>query len=430
MEVLVKLLLNIFDLTVFAYYFNTYKKTKRIPLLVMVLTVVTLTGLWTFINMQQKPMWNLAGLLFSLILISFLYESRMISRLVMIAAFVGVGFLLEPFGGVLLKIMRTRSPMPGSTLLYFVSVLLSFVRANIIYWMCKVGGSKKLHITTLPKEIIGVLILIPVIVIINCCFVIEIAIDAGHFSSMVICICLIISMVLTFYFMLYMMERFSYLTQKKHEHELYLEELDYKEEYYNEVEKQNEYVKNLKHNMKNQLSELLYLVEQNNVDKLKKRLYEVNEGLEMVDSNIYCENPKVNSVLRIKLGMAKAENIRTDISVRIPKKMKMENGDIGVLYGNLLDNAIEACRKLPAEERYIRLDSKYSEGMLLLIVENSKTVEENPTLHTTKRNKELHGRGISSVRMVIEKYSGTLNFEDKGNLFEASAILYHIKAEQ
>lgn len=247
---------------------------------------------------------------------------------------------------------------------------------------------------------------------------------------MVICICLIISMVLTFYFMLYMMERFSYLTQKKHEHELYLEELDYKEEYYNEVEKQNEYVKNLKHNMKNQLSELLYLVEQNNVEKLKKRLYEVNEGLEMVDSNIYCENPKVNSVLRIKLGMAKAENIRTEISVRIPKKMKMENGDIGVLYGNLLDNAIEACRKLPAEERYIRLDSKYSEGMLLLIVENSKTVEENPTLHTTKRNKELHGRGISSVRMVIEKYSGTLNFEDKGNLFEASAILYHIKAEQ
>lgn len=63
-------------------------------------------------------------------------------------------------------------------------------------------------------------------------------------------------------------------------------------------------------------------------------------------------------------------------------------------------------------------------------MENSKTVEENPTLHTTKRNKELHGRGISSVRMVIEKYSGTLNFEDKGNLFEASAILYHIKAEQ
>ena len=94
MEVLVKLLLNIFDLTVFAYYFNTYKKTKRIPLLVMVLTVVTLAGLWTFINMQQKPMWNLAGLLFSFDLISFLYESRMISRLVMIAAFVGVGFFI------------------------------------------------------------------------------------------------------------------------------------------------------------------------------------------------------------------------------------------------------------------------------------------------------------------------------------------------
>ena len=65
MEVLVKLLLNIFDLTVFAYYFNTYKENKAYSVYWIIgLTVVTLAGLWTFINMQQKPMWNLAGLLF------------------------------------------------------------------------------------------------------------------------------------------------------------------------------------------------------------------------------------------------------------------------------------------------------------------------------------------------------------------------------
>ena len=93
------------------------------------------------------------------------------------------------------------------------------------------------------------------------------------------CISIIISIVLTYYFMLYMMERFNYLAKKKHEDEMYRKEMYYKEQYYSEVDRRHEYVHNLKHDMKNKLIELHYLV---------------------------------------------------------------EHGDIGVLYGNLLDNAIEA----------------------------------------------------------------------------------------
>ena len=98
-----------------------------------------------------------------------------------------------------------------------------------------------------------------------------------------------------------------------------------------------------------------------------------------------------------------------------------------VLYGNLLDNAIEACRKVPEGKRFIRLENKYQSGKLLLVITNSKTIEKNENLKTTKKDSYSHGRGILSVQRVADKYNGTAGFTDKGEVFEASVILYGIE---
>ena len=64
------------------------------------------------------------------------------------------------------------------------------------------------------------------------------------------CASIVISIVLTDYFMLYMMERFNYLVQKQYEDAMYKEEMHYKDIYYEEAEKQNKEVQKLKHDMK------------------------------------------------------------------------------------------------------------------------------------------------------------------------------------
>lgn len=70
------------------------------------------------------------------------------------------------------------------------------------------------------------------------------------------CASIVISLVLTDYFMLYMMERFNYLVQKQYEDAMYREEMHYKDIYYEEAEKQNKEVQKLKHDMKHKLHEL------------------------------------------------------------------------------------------------------------------------------------------------------------------------------
>lgn len=142
------------------------------------------------------------------------------------------------------------------------------------------------------------------------------------------------------------------------------------------------------------------MLENRDIYGLNRQLTVLCRELEAIDNQIYCENPIVNSVLRIKFGIAKVEQIQTDISIRIPKKMQLDYGDIGVLYGNLLDNAIEACRKLEIETRFIQLDNKYVDGKLLLVIRNSKISEKNDSLETTKEERDMHGRGIHSVRKV------------------------------
>lgn len=311
-----------------------------------------------------------------------------------------------------------------------VAALCNFIRGNVLYLLSKLLSKKGMRLSRIPKEIADVIIMVFAFAVLNCCFIIVLSLESGSVKSLVICISAIVSIVLTYYFMLYMMERFNYLVEKKHEDELYWEEMYYKEIYYSEVEKRNEEVQNLRHDMKNKLFELHYLLEKGDMETLSEQIGLFCGELEQIDEGSYCANPVADSVLRIKLGGVKAERIKVETHIRIPRRMQLEYGDIGVLYGNLLDNAIEACRKVPVEQRFIRLENKYLSGKLLLVIVNSKTGEKNENLATTKQDDYYHGRGIQSVRRVVEKYNGTVSFTDQGVVFEVSVMLYGIEARQ
>ncbi|MGN0432488.1 MAG: GHKL domain-containing protein, partial [Lachnospiraceae bacterium] len=108
-------------------------------------------------------------------------------------------------------------------------------------------------------------------------------------------------------------------------------------------------------------------------------------------------------------------------------KISVETGDMGVLYGNLLDNAIEANNAVELQKRHITVETRYQEGKLLLKIVNSKLPKKNPTFVTSKVDKWKHGRGIHSVRKVAEKYGGNLILHDNGEEFEAILLLTDIE---
>lgn len=189
-------------------------------------------------------------------------------------------------------------------------------------------------------------------------------------------------------------------------------------------------VQKLKHDMKHKLHELYHLLENSDGHELSEKIGAMCIEFEQIDEKQYSDNPIVDSVLRIKFGRAKARGIKVETSIRIPKKMQLDHGDIGVLYGNLVDNAVEACSKVPEEQRFVKIENKYQSGILLLVITNSKTGKKNKSLKTTKKDNIRHGHGVQSVRKVVEKYNGTVSFTDKGDIFEVSAMLYGIEVKE
>lgn len=123
-------------------------------------------------------------------------------------------------------------------------------------------------------------------------------------------------------------------------------------------------------------------------------------------------------------------HVSTVMGILYPKQMQLDHGDIGVLYGNLVDNAVEACSKVPEGQRFVKIENKYQSGILLLVITNSKTGKKNKSLKTTKKDNIRHGHGVQSVRKVVEKYNGTVSFTDKGDIFEVSAMLYGIEVKE
>ena len=108
------------------------------------------------------------------------------------------------------------------------------------------------------------------------------------------------------------------------------------------------------------------------------------------------------------------------VTTLLPQRVSVDIGDMGVLYGNLLDNAIEAAMAVEQEKRYVHVESKFQEGRLLLSIKNSKPSGTSSCQQTSKKDKIKHGRGIRSVRKVAEKYGGELILKDQGDILRQS----------
>lgn len=63
-----------------------------------------------------------------------------------------------------------------------------------------------------------------------------------------------------------------------------------------------------------------------------------------------------DAILNSKLSLMREYQIRTEVTAHVPTQLKITDTELCVLLGNLLDNAIEACQKVAAEdERFIKI---------------------------------------------------------------------------
>lgn len=138
---------------------------------------------------------------------------------------------------------------------------------------------------------------------------------------------------------------------------------------------------------------------------------------EKINKIDYCSNKVIDAILYNKLLLAKSNNIEINVQVLVPEYINIKPIDLMSVYANLLDNAIEACLKLPQSQRFIKVDSQVKANYLIVKVVNSKLKEIVVDIKSGKSTKleEGHGLGLQIIKNACESNEGSLIIEDHGD---------------
>ncbi|MCH5162320.1 MAG: sensor histidine kinase [Clostridiales bacterium] len=146
---------------------------------------------------------------------------------------------------------------------------------------------------------------------------------------------------------------------------------------------------------------------------------EIRDMIDIYDSAYSTENEALNVVLMEKSLICKHMNINLSVIADGAKLGFMRETDIYALFGNILDNAIEAVCKLDGG-RSIGLNIKTANSFLIINAFNEfqgdlKMASGLP--QTTKKDARHHGYGLKSVRYIVDKYNGEMTISTKDSIF-------------
>lgn len=191
--------------------------------------------------------------------------------------------------------------------------------------------------------------------------------------------------------------------------------------YYESLTDTLEQVRILQHDYKHQLAVLSQLAHdggrrQEALDYLDS----IAQHYEGIEAEHYAANPVLDALLAHYAGRIKAAGVTFDAQVAMPAQTPVDNYDLCVVLGNLLDNALRAAAALPAGQGRVKLTVRWKEPQLALRVENTCGAASGERAATAGVHS---GTGTRSVRAVADKYGGVYESERSENCFTAYVLL-------
>lgn len=179
-----------------------------------------------------------------------------------------------------------------------------------------------------------------------------------------------------------------------------------------------------KHDVRHHIAVMKEYLNNGEYDSLGDYLNKYGQSLPDDSLVRFCENTAANAVLLYFAQQVK--NCGTDYIAKtdIPKKIGISETDISVLLGNLIENALEACRSETGDDKKIIIRADTSGGSLCVTVDNTFTgslrYDSNGGFISAKHGGS--GLGTRSVKSIAAKYGGICRFEAKNGMFYASIL--------
>ncbi len=155
------------------------------------------------------------------------------------------------------------------------------------------------------------------------------------------------------------------------------------------------------------------------------RIKDINRLINIYDTTVKTSNETLNVILSEKSLTCSKWGINFSCIVNGNLISFMDEEDIYSLFGNIVDNAIDAVKNLSEDKRIINLKIK-SVGNMVSISEsnylNDKLIMKDGLPKSNKNDPIHHGYGMKSIQSVTEKYKGTMEISTDNNKFTITLL--------
>lgn len=217
-----------------------------------------------------------------------------------------------------------------------------------------------------------------------------------------------------------------YQQRVKHQEECMQLELEHFRQYMCAQEE----TRRFRHDIRNNLLCMNEMVASGDKENLQQYLKDLLEITDTLSFKYVSGDELLDSILNSKAPYMEQQNIRFELDGVVAGGLPWKPADICSVFANAMDNAIEACEKLPPENRHISMRIKSTPQFWLITLENSvagvvntKRLFQKNSGYTSKADTENHGIGTYNMKQTVESYGAIIKAECTEQLFTLEIMI-------
>lgn len=231
-----------------------------------------------------------------------------------------------------------------------------------------------------------------------------------------------LTMIFSFVFMIHFLysKNIFHLREQEQKDKMQIAQLNQQYSYYRDKFKTEERIRSIYHDMKNHL---LVLEGSYGTDMTRQMAESLHSRITDYENYIHTGNEFLDIIVREKAKIAKEREIDFNVLIHFGDSAFLDPLDTSTIFGNALDNAIEASEKLPPGQRLITVKAKRMQNMLVIMISNNTLHDVPDPKRTSKADSLLLGFGLPNIRNTAEKYGGQCSTKIQNGLFTLKILL-------
>lgn len=189
----------------------------------------------------------------------------------------------------------------------------------------------------------------------------------------------------------------------------------------NEMKKNRINVLKLKHDLKNQYLTILGLIEN---EEINEAVVYIKSSFDILEppTKTYASDGVLNYLLNEKLAEAGKNQINVDHQIFISKNIKINNDVLAIVIGNVIDNAIQASKRINTNDRYVNIIIKQLNNDLLVEVSNNF----NPDEISTRHHRKDEGLGMKNIDDLLQQIGGIHRHWIEDNKYFVTVVIFNV----